>query len=133
MLVSLDCLPLVNVLTRTSNISSTLIDQIYTNNILHNNTTHTFVIDFSDYLPVFTLLHSFKKTAKNKCSIHIRDTKNFNSKNFSTALAETLSNLSCKEGSVNNHFNNCISKFKNVINVYASLRKQTKKKKIISN
>ena len=85
----------------------------------------------SDHLPVLTLLQTIKNTAKNVCTTHIRDTKNFNSENFLNDLEEALRNLSCEEDSVDNYFNNFISKFKNVSNTHAFLRKQTKKEKII--
>ena len=52
MLFSLGCLPLVKFPTRISNTSSTLIDHIYTNNILHKNTTHILINDLSDHLLV---------------------------------------------------------------------------------
>ena len=79
MLFSLGCLPLVKFPTRVSNTSSTLINHIYTNNILYKNTTHILINDLSDHLPVLTLLHTIKNTAKNVCTIHVHDTKNFNS------------------------------------------------------
>ena len=131
MLFSMGCLPLVKFPTRISNTSSTLIDHIYTNNILHKNTTHILINDLSDHLPVLTLLHTVKNTPKNVCTIHIRDTKNFNSEKFLNDLKEALRNLSCEEGSINNHFNNFISKFENVLNIHAPMRRQTKKEKII--
>ena len=106
MLFSLGCLPLVKFPIHISNNSSTLIHHIYTNNIFHKNTTHILINDLSDHSPVITLLHSFKNTAKNIC-----DTKNFNSENFLNDLEEALKNLSCRESSVDNHFNNFISKF----------------------
>ena len=131
MLFSLGCLPLVKFPTRISNTSSTLIDHIYTNNILYKNTTHILINDLSDHLPVLTLLHTIKNRAKNVCTIHIRDTKNFNSEKFLGDLEEALKNLSCEEGSIDNHFNNFISKFENVLNTHAPMRRQTKKEKII--
>ena len=131
MLFSMGCLPLVKFPTRISNSSSTLIDHIYTNNILHKNTTYILINDLSDHLPVLTLLHIVKNTPKNVCTIHIRDTKNFNSEKFLNDLEEALRNLSCEEGSINNHFNNFISKFENVLNIHAPMRRQTKKEKII--
>ena len=82
----------------------------------------------SDHLSVLALLHTIKNTAKNVCTIHIRDTKNFNSEIFLNDLEGALKNLSCEEGSVDNHFNNFISKFENVLNIRAPMRKQTKKK-----
>ena len=130
MLFSLGCLPLIKFPTRISN-TSTLIDHIYTNNILHKNTTHILINDLSDHLPVLTLLHTTKNTPKNVCTIHIHDTKNFNSEKFLNDLEEALKNLSCEEGSIDNHFNNFISKFENVLNTHAPMRRQTKKEKII--
>ena len=98
MLFSLGCLPLVKFPILISNTSSTLIDHIYTNNILHKNTTHILINDLSDHLPVLTLLHNIKNTAKNVCTIHMCDTKNFNSEKFLNDFEEALKNLSCEEG-----------------------------------
>ena len=42
-------------------------------------------------------------------TIHIRDTKNFNSEKFLTDLEEAIRNISCEEGSVDNHFNTRIT------------------------
>ena len=67
MLFILGCLPLVNFPMCISN-TSTLIDHIYTNNILHKNTTYILINDLSDDLPILTLLYSFENTAKNKCT-----------------------------------------------------------------
>ena len=122
---------LVKFPTRISNTSSTLIDHIYTNNILYKNTTHIVINDLSDHLPVLTLLHTIKNRAKNVCTIYIRDTKNFNSEKFLSDLEEALRNLSSEESSIDNHFNNFISKFENVLNTHTPMSKQTKKEKII--
>ena len=112
MLFILGCLPLVNFPTYISNTSSTLIDHIYTNNILHKNTTYILLNELSDHLPILTLLHSFENTAKNKCTTHICDTKNFNCENFLNDLQEALCNLSCEKSSVDNHFNNVTQSLK---------------------
>ena len=63
--------------------------------------------------------------------LQINDTKNFNSEKILNDLEEALRNLSCEKGSINNHFNNFISKFENVLNIHAPMRRQTKKEKII--
>ena len=71
MLFNLGCLPLVKFPTCISNTSSTLIDHIYTNTILHKNTAHILINDLSDHLPVLTLLHTIKNTPKNVWTIYV--------------------------------------------------------------
>ena len=62
MLFSLGCVPQIKLPTRITTTSATLIDHIYTNNMLHKTASHILLDDISDHLPVGILLNKCKNT-----------------------------------------------------------------------
>jgi len=89
MLISLGCIPLIRHPTRITSSSATLIDHMYSNNLLNILTPFILLIeDISDHFPVILLLNNTKHNSPS--NDHIRDTKNFNVEKFQIDLHEKL-------------------------------------------
>ena len=74
---SLGCVPLNTHPTRITTTSSTLLDHVYTNNVLGEHKSFILVEDVSDHLPVTMCSNlSLPKSEKSTVTLH-RDTKKF--------------------------------------------------------
>jgi len=58
MLYSLGCVKQIKYPTRITQLSATLIDHIYTNNVTHESTSHILTEDISDHLPIMLLINN---------------------------------------------------------------------------
>lgn len=127
------CLPVVNRPTRVTTKTATLIDHVYTNDLINEVNCYILNYEISDHLPLY-----FHSTAGNKASnklhtkMQIRDTKNFNVENFLVNLQQSLNKMlksSNYEYDMNIHqqFTVFIDTFKNSLNKHAPLRSLTRK------
>jgi len=66
MMFSLRCIPLINHPTRFSQITATLLNQIYTNNVINKNTSHILTSYISDHLPVLVLINNTKQRVQDE-------------------------------------------------------------------
>ena len=72
---SLGCIPLITHPTRITTTSSTLLDHVYTNNVVGEHKSFILVEDVSDHLPVMVCSNlSLPKSEKSTVTL-IRDTK----------------------------------------------------------
>ena len=87
---SLDCIPLITHPTRITTTSSTLLDYVYTNNVVGQHKSFILVEDVSDHLPVMVCSNlSLPKSEKSTVTL-IRDTKNFEVEKFLDKLTEGM-------------------------------------------
>ena len=87
---SLGCIPLITHPARITSTSSTLLDHVYTNNVLGERKSFILVEDASDHLPVMVCSNlSLPKSEKSTVTL-IRDTKNFDTEKFLDKLTEGM-------------------------------------------
>ena len=60
MLFSMGCVPLINLPTRITTKSSTLVDHIYTNNVVNNIENYILLHDITDHLPICSIISELK-------------------------------------------------------------------------
>ena len=79
---SLGCIPLITHPTRITTTSSTLLDHVYTSNVVGEHKSFILVEDVSDHLPVMVCSNlSLPKSEKSTVTL-FRDTKNFDIETF---------------------------------------------------
>ena len=121
-LLSMDLIPLINKPTRITINSSTLIDNIFTNNpnkpIVHGIPNS----DVSDHLPVFTTYKTNKTKLKNEY-IEYRDTSIENIKK----LSDNLSNFNFDYAESNSSYSTYINILTNLYNKYCPIKQCSKK------
>ena len=101
---SLGCIPLITQPTRITTTSSTLLDHVYTNNVVGEHKSFILVEDVSDHLPVMVCSNlSLPKSEKSNVT-QIRDTKNFEVEKFLDKLTEGMELLGdIKEECIDNY------------------------------
>ena len=131
---SLGCIPLITHPTRITTTSSTLLDHVYTNNVVGEHKSFILVEDVSDHLPVMVCSNlSLPKSEKSTVTL-IRDTKNFEAEKFLDKLTEGMELLDdIKEECIDNYTEKFIDIFHKTLNIYAPLRKQTRKETKLKN
>ena len=83
---SIGCIPLITHPTRITTTSSTLLDLVYTNNVLGEHKSFILVEDVSDHQPVMVCSNlSLPKSEKSTVNL-IRDTINFDIEKFLAKL-----------------------------------------------
>ena len=108
--------------TRLTNTSATLIDHIYTNNLLNNVPVGILIYEVSDHLPVYIV---FKDIITQKQQNHVyRDIKNFNIDTYREEMFEKLNKSYIKTLHDNQNFlyQNFAEIFCNLLNSQAPLR-----------
>ena len=127
---SLGCIPLISHPTRITTTSSTLLDHVYTNNVVGEHKSFILVEDVSDHLPVMVCSNlSLPKSEKSTVTL-IRDTKNFEVEKFLDKLTEGMELLGdIKEECIDNHTETFIDIFHKTLNIHAPwpTRKNTAK------
>ena len=101
---SLGCIPLITHSTRITTTSSTLLDHVYTNNVVGEQKSFILVEDVSYHLPVMVCSNlSLPKSEKSTVTL-IRDTKNFEVEKFLDKLTEGMELLGdIKEECIDNY------------------------------
>ena len=131
---SLGCIPLTTHPTRITTTSSTLLDHVYTNNVVGEHKSFILVEDVSDHLPVMVCSNlSLPKSEKSTGTL-ICDTKNFEVEKFldkSTEEMELLGDI--KEECIDNYTEKFINIFHETLNIHAPLRKQSRKETKLKN
>ena len=132
MLFSMGCIPLINMPTRITNHSATLIDHIYTNNVKYDIQSYILLHDISDHLPVCALINNMKtRTVSHKN--FFRDTRNFVTEKFIEDLASNLFDINeitpTNRLDVNEMSNKFVDIFANTLEKHAPLKKTSRKQK----
>ena len=131
---SLSCIPLITHSTRITTTSSTLLDHVYTNNVVGEHKSFILVEDVSDHLPVMVCFNlSLPKSEESTVTL-IRDTKNFEVEKFLDKLTEGMELLGdIKEECIDNYTEKFIDIFHKTLNIHAPLRKQSRKETKLKN
>ena len=131
---SLGCIPLITHPTRITTTSSTLLDHVYTNNVVGKHKSFILVEDVSDHLPVMMCSNlSLPMSAKSTFTL-ICDTKNFDIEKFLDKLTEGVELLDdIKEECIENYSEKFIDIFHKTLNIHAPLRKQSRKETKLKN
>ena len=87
---SLGCIPLITHPTRITNTSSTLLDHVYTYNVLGEHKSFILVEDVSDHQPVTVCSDLSLPKSEISTVTLIRDTKNFDIEKFLDKLTEGM-------------------------------------------
>ena len=110
--------------------SHTLIDHIYTNDLINKITPAIIIDDISDHFPTLISVRSPDYITKEN-TVSFRDMKKFNADHFLTHLGSRLSTIShCLDNAVNNItkksidnvFNEFHESFLNVVNFHAPIK-----------
>ena len=126
MLSSLRCVPQIKLPTRITTSSATLIDHIYTNNMLDKTASHILLDDISDHLPVRILLNKCKNTGTTT-NTYIRETRNFTVENFLIDLPEKFQKINEKCDTAETQCKQINDIFHDTLNKHALMRKLSKK------
>ena len=131
MLLGSMCKCLIDLPTRVTSESKSLIDHIYTNDIKHRINSGILVSDISDHFPVFAIISKMKSPSNQVDNYYVRGMKKFYHENFLEQLDNQLSlvrNSFCTK-SVNEQFDQIVSTLSEVVDIHAPLRKATWKEK----
>ena len=137
MLISNGYYPLINVPTRVTNSSSTIIDHIVTNDHTHNILPGVIKTDLTDHYPIFctisnlTLKKSYKPTFR-------RDISMFNADDFCNHLNNEINSFFLTISYIDgNNFDAIFDQFlqllTNAMTLYAPMRKLTRKQQKLIN
>ena len=100
---SLGCIPLITHPTRITTTSSTLLDYVYTDNVLGELKSFILVEDVSDHLPVIVCSNlSLPKSEQSTVTL-TRDTKNFDTEKFLDKLTQGASHSKLTQGAALKH------------------------------
>ena len=108
MLHSQGCISLINKPTRITQISGTLIDHLYTNDVTKEITCKVLLHDISDHLP-FILHIPFSLKKKKYEKIKVRDFRKFSPESFLKDLDEAFKHSKISLNNLNIYMNIFIS------------------------
>ena len=131
MLLGSMCKCLIDLPSRMTSKSKSLMDHIYTNDIKYRINSGILVSDISDHFPVFAIIRKMKPPSNQVDNYYVRDMKKFDHENFLEQLDNQLSlvrNSLCAK-SVNEQFDQIVSTLSEVVDIHAPLRKATRKEK----
>ena len=119
--------------TRITDHSKTVLDHIYVNDPKHSYTSGVLLCDLSDHMATFVSISTKKSRVKSKVQFLIRDMKNFNLEKFLRALENdlTAANLNSIE-SAQVAFDKFEEVLHIVVNKFAPLKKASRKEKKLS-
>ena len=126
--------PLITLPTRVSDVSSTLMNHLITND--HKNSIFPGIIktDVTDHYPIFCSINAFTFSSKPNQQMYKRDLLNFNAENFCEDLHKLILNFFPQDNAINPNnlnmiFNNFINIFKTAIDNYAPLKKLSRRQR----
>ena len=119
--------------TRISHHSRTLLDHIYVNDIKNSFTSGVLICDLSDHFPTFVCISTKKIRAKSTTHFAKRDMKNFKLQEYLSALNHELNaaNLDSFD-SAHEAFDKFDEVFQNIVNKFAPIKKVSRREKKLS-
>ena len=117
--------------TRITDHSKTLLDHIYVNDPKHSYTSGVLLCDLSDHMATFVSISTKKSRVKSKDQFLIRDMKNFNLEKFLRAPENDLTAGNSIE-SAQDAFDKFEEVLHIVVNKFAPLKKASRKEKKLS-
>ena len=136
-LISYACKCLISKPTRITPQSKTLLDHIYTNDQASINCHGVGICDLSDHLPTFVGLDlklGEKGFTKNSTPQYKRDLSHFDLDNYLIDLSIELDKIELNENdNINEHLNAFLSRFNEITDKHAPLKKMTRKEKRLVN
>ena len=132
-LLSNGCNSLINNPTRFSfNSKPSLLDHIYTNNILNGKECGICLYNISDHLPVFVMIKNCKSIISNDVAAYTRCMRNFNPELFLGDLNSKLHQIEENiliDNDIENNFQNFISFFLKLLNQHAPVKQLSRREK----
>lgn len=119
--------PLVLQPTRVTLTSSTLIDNIFINNLETNSKGGNITASLSDHFPQFSVIDCLEKTTKIKINKTGRSYKHFNNDEFEKELSEINWTLLFENKNTEQCFEIFFNKVEGILNVMAPIKTLTKK------
>ena len=131
MLLSCNCKCLINVATRITENSKSLLDHMYTNDKKSAITAGVLISDLSDHYRIYAIISDSKvRSQKYNENYYIRDMSNFVLDNFLDELHEKLTHLfNTSYVTVNELYNSFVAIFAEVVDKFAPMRKASRKEK----
>ena len=122
--------PTINLPTRISDTSKTLIDNIFTSNIFSNICSGNIITNISDHLPQFLFLPEESSNLPNNNSLFYKDWKNANKEaiksEFDTKDWDSVLHLN-NVNNINTSFNLFIKNMNEIINKHTPVKKLSRK------
>ena len=104
-------IPHISLLTKVTEKSATLIDNILTNNCQHNCESGNITTYIFEHLPQFWIIEDLKETPSNEISTNnLRNYKNFSDYAFKAELCELDWSLVTKNSEMNLGFETCATR-----------------------
>ena len=134
MLFSMGCISLINLPTRITNQSASLIDHIYTNNVNYDIQSYILLHDISDHLPICAIIKDIKARKVSRANF-TRNTTNFVAENFLLDLESKIYDMNINTRKphnsldVNALFDKFWDTFSSTLNKHAPLKKASRKQK----
>ena len=121
--------PYINIPTRITSRSKTLIDNIYHNNLKENTYSRNLATDISDHLAQFLLIPTDKTIECLPKQIFMRGYKNFDKENFETELKREnwKHTLGLHLKDVNHSFEKFLEKLNNALDKHTPYRRMSRK------
>ena len=131
MLLSCNCKCLINVATRITENSKSLLDHLYTNDKKSAITAEVLILDLSDHYGIYAIISDSKvRSQKHNENYCIRDMSNFVLDNFLDKLLEKLTHLlNTSYVTVNELYDSFVAIFAEVVDKFAPMRKASRKEK----
>ena len=131
MLLSCNCKCLINVATRITENSKSLLDHLYTNDKKSAITAGVLILDLSDHYGIYAIISDSKvRSQKYNENYYIRDMSNFVLDNFLDELHEKLTHLfNTSYVAVNELYDSFVAIFAEVVDKFAPMRKASRKEK----
>ena len=129
MLFSMRCVPLTNLPTRITTKRSTLLDHIYTNNVINNIKSYILLRDITDHLPICSIPSELKPYVSVETA-YFRNTRNLVAEQFLDDLQTELPDIIndyLDNKDTNALFTEFTNKFSDILNRQGPSQKMTRK------
>ena len=129
-MLSLPCKCAIDLPTRVTDHSKTLIDHIYFNDVSNPRISGVIISDLSDHFGTFIATSSKKIITKTSKNAYIRDMRNFDLEVFLNELSANLNEVNpINNETVNKQFDNLYDIFSKTVCKHAPLRKASRNEK----
>ena len=129
-LYSVTCCNIINIPTRISDSSATLIDHMYTNMLQNEVHGGVLINDISDHLPIFCTVLVKPQHRLRSIKKLVRDFKKFGRSKFVRDIFDMVENFSFNDNDdIDEAMNNFISSFKQITDMHAPLRLNSRKER----